>query len=678
VTPRRAGSLLTYINKSHDRGVGLGLLPAGLRLLLTIAVIVGLQYVHDLRHITYALIVAILLLILNLRVRLPRVFSFSIIITFTAIFFGNLLLPDFDCKNSDTFYLPFVRACSIQVASVLALRRVAMLCFGFAWLNATDAIEMAQLTELLLRPLSSGSRPYNRLGMAAFTIFNRLLDEYSLLTQSIALRLRNVRRSFRDKSKFKIVLVYYKTTAVLLRLFSTIPKIAFAVGMHGRSTQIVDKIAMESVCAGYDAGVNILTNVTFTAKRGDFVLLTGPSGSGKTTLLRVIARYIPRIKGFASGKLSVGNEIWLPSLVDLAETLPNVRMVTPDTYEFFLALNVRQELLLHTDDEIRASNAARSMGLIDLLDRDILTLSGGQKMRLVLACVLASEAVVLLLDNPMSQLDASAQSAFLEALAIYIAEKSPIIFVSDRTEQAFYSLANRYFALAGGEVLEIQDHPRPPPAMPLPSQRRTALESSDLPPLAGLANATVTRAGRRVLDGFTFEVYPGEIIAVVGPNGSGKTTAMLALSGLLKLQKGIRFGAAEVGLSFQEPRLQFVAPTTLAELRVKGELTNSAPARLDAFCERELSWLQIQTCSSVLDLSDFHSRLLSVSSMLYESAIIILDEPTTQVPSDHMPILFSRLTELAASGFGVIIVTHVLELAHLCDRVVELSALSAE
>jgi energy-coupling factor transport system ATP-binding protein len=646
----------------YGAGYGLGLIPAGTRLAIAIALITYIQYEYRLAYVEAMLGVDVLLLVLNLRLRFRALFISAVIINFVSIFVGNLAFPPAGCGSQD-----WLHPCALDNAVLFSLRRTAMLLAGFAWLNSTQAEEMADLTLRVLRPLSR-HYPYDRIGLFLFAVFNRMLFEHELLTQSLAIRARNSSASWLQRLRYRFQITYWKLSAVVLRVLSNTPKIAFAIGMHGRLPVNQHAIIrVTQVSAGYEVGTDVIKDINFEAKEGDVIVIRGDPGSGKTTLLRTIARYIPRLNGFARGSVVLGESVWLPSHEELATTLPSLRMVTQDTYEFFLGLTVRQELAMQSSDETDIAAACKQMGIETLLDRDISTLSGGQRIRVILASVLASKTKLLLLDNALSQLDSQARRAFLEGLKIYVEAVRPIVLICDKLEQYFFPIMTRELLLSGGCIVATV-----PPKVRFSLNRIEGSPSQNRPPIAGLVNAKIDRGGQTIIDHFDFAVRESEVIAVTGPNGAGKTTAMLALAGVLPLSAGRRFGSELVGFSFQAPELQFVALKVSEELAVKGRLSGVPASKVSSFCASELGWLRLEPEAEVLDLKSFDARMLSVSSMLQNTKVLVIDEPTTQISFEELPIFAARLSELRTQGISVIIITHVPEVAGLCDRTVEL------
>jgi energy-coupling factor transport system ATP-binding protein len=666
-------------------GIGLSLLSPGARLILTIVTILYLQYEFRWKYIIVLTAVSVALLALNLTLRFKLLFFSSLSITFVFIFIGNIVFPPESCAGTAETIMG-MSACAVDVALFFSIRRVGMLLFGFAWLNATSAAEMADLTRQLLRPFSR-HYPYDRIGMFLFAIFDRLFFEYELANYSLIIRMHPRSDSRVQRFRRKIYVTYLKLSAVILRIFTNTPKIAFAIGMH--APQVERKfgiLRVSDLSAGYDESKSqdVLTDVTFEANEGDVILLRGAPGSGKSTLLRAIARYIPRISGYARGTITVGDETWLPSEVDLTETLPALRMVTQDSYEFFLGLTVRQELALHSRRLEDLQRATALMGIENLLDRDVSSLSGGERIKVILACVLASRVRILLLDNPLSQLDSQARNAFLAGLKIYVREVRPIVIVCDRLDTLFAEVSTRELILERGRLIyrtRVFDDRKTENYGDLSHYKssdiarfQTRENFTDFA-IAGLRNTVVERDGRRVLNQFSLSVFPREIIALTGPNGIGKTTAMLALAGALPIRSGERFGGENIGISFQAPDLQFVTLRVDDELQIKGQLSDSSLKETKLFCVEELTWLGLSYNAQVLDLNPYVSRLLSISSMLQDTKILVIDEPTIEIPLERIPVLAKRLEQLRANGLSVIVITHVPEVMNLCDRIVGMGTL---
>jgi iron complex transport system ATP-binding protein len=184
----------------------------------------------------------------------------------------------------------------------------------------------------------------------------------------------------------------------------------------------------------------ILHDVGFHVAAGTWVGLIGPNGSGKTTLLRTISGVLP-----FRGSIRLWNRPlrgWKPR--DLARRLAFVRQAPTMTFDF----TVEQYVLLgrtahkswlsgyNTDDRARAYDALEQVDLGGFADRSVLSLSGGEQQRVVLAQALAQEAAFLLLDEPTAHLDVHFQYEFLHLIANVTRQGRTVVAVFHDLEQA--------------------------------------------------------------------------------------------------------------------------------------------------------------------------------------------------------------------------------------------------
>lgn len=667
------------INFVRNRGFGLAVLPPVPRLAITIGAILFLQTTTALSVVIQALAVSTLLLLMNLHTRFKWLIVTSALITFGSIFFGNVLFPPARCVLGleNILWLHDIRAffgeCGFDTGIILGLRRVAMLLLGFAWLNATRLNEMADVTAM---PFRHGTfYPYRAVAITPYAIARRIAAEYSISTKSIAIRTppqsRNLVRS-------KIFITFLKLSALILRLFSNTQKVAFAIAMHGSPRPEYQQkvhLQLKNVVAGYDGRI-VLKELSFQANNGDIVYVGGKPGSGKSTLLRTISRYIPRIAGFATGTIKVNDIDWNDVSLQLIETLPSVRVLSSDSYEFFVGITVEQEMLFHASQE-NAERALLSMGLSGMWSRDIETLSGGERMRLALACILASKSKFLILDNPLSQLDAGARESLALALSNYVKEVNPVIIMTDPYPAQFSNIVTRYVELTDGLLVEKGlDCFRALGAetsISTVGSRHVPLRPRSPDVVASLSDAEVSLGGKIIFRGLNFQVHAGEIVGLVGPNGSGKTTAMMALAGTIPLTRGEVSGPTNVGMSFQNPGVQFVRLKVGDELELKPHFAEATDSENALFRERELHWLRLNAGAEVPDLPPTDERLLSVSAMLFRTRVLVIDEPDIELRGQNLEYLLYRINALSDEGTAVIIISHSPRVISFVERVVDLS-----
>lgn len=169
-------------------------------------------------------------------------------------------------------------------------------------------------------------------------------------------------------------------------------------------------LTFRDVTSGYGP-VEILKDISFNVKQGDFFGIIGPNGSGKSTLLKTATKIITPLKGEISVKGRLAKEM---SFNDMARLVA----VVPQDAFFFFPFNVMDVVLMgripfrksrlglcSKDDEKIAMEALKSVDAIDLQDRFIDELSGGERQRVIIAKALAQRPEVLFLDEPTTHLD---------------------------------------------------------------------------------------------------------------------------------------------------------------------------------------------------------------------------------------------------------------------------------
>ena len=181
----------------------------------------------------------------------------------------------------------------------------------------------------------------------------------------------------------------------------------------------------------------------------EVVALVGPSGAGKTTLLRAVSGLLP-----ARGRLCVGSEVWLDSDrgIDLSPEDRSVGLVFQE-YALFPHLTVRKNIEFARG--ARVDGLLNRFGLADLVDAKPGELSGGERQRVALARALARDPAVLLLDEPLSALDAHMRDTVRGELAGLLREAArPTLVVTHDFEDAA-TLASKVGVLVAGRLRQV-------------------------------------------------------------------------------------------------------------------------------------------------------------------------------------------------------------------------------
>ena len=466
-----------------------------------------------------------------------------------------------------------------------------------------------------------------------------------------------------------------------------------------------------------------ISDCTFSVKKGEKIMLCGASGSGKSTLLRLLKRELsPR--GELSGNITLmGKDRSELSDRESAEKIGFV-MQNPDSQTVCdkvsaeLAFGLESFGVKSGEIQSRVGEMAAFFGIETLYDRDISTLSGGQKQLVALCSVMATDPDILLLDEPTAQLDPVAARELLGILdrlnkemgvTIIIAEHDPeelfdscdkILYLAKGKTEFFGTpaLTAKYFvenALEGFLPETAKAFARLCDDLPLNvRQGRAKLEKlgvTDIPKQAdNVADSAEPYAlqcknlwqryeknSPDILKGCDLGIRKGECYGLLGSNGGGKSTLLRVICGLCKpyigtvslfgkKQKAYKNGSLfREMLAFlpQEPVTMFVKESVREDLLQSGEKSAvenvSQRMGIENLLDRhpwDLSGGEIQKCA-------FGKILLA------DPKIIVLDECTKGMDSFAKKALGDVLASLKAEGRTILLVTHDLEFAaQYCDR----------
>ena len=465
-----------------------------------------------------------------------------------------------------------------------------------------------------------------------------------------------------------------------------------------------------------------LVGVDLHVAEAELVLLAGRTGSGKTTLLRTINGLVPHFSGgHLTGDVVVsGRSVRdhqpreLADLVGFVGQDPLTTFVT-DVVEEELAYGMEQLGLDPQTMRRRVEETLDLLGIADLRRRALRTLSGGQQQRVAIGAVLTMHPKVLVLDEPTSALDPTAAEDVLGTLARLVEDLGLTVLLAEHRMERVIPFADRLLVVEDGRVTGgptaemLESSPVAPPVVelgrlagwqPLPvsvreARRRTPalLETLGTPParppavpVSALLQArdVVVRYGSTVaVREVSLSVGAGRVVALMGRNGSGKSSLLWALQGSGRRDAGQVdvAGADPSTLSADRARaLVGLVPqnaTDLLYLETVDEECDAADAQAGAVPG---------SCRLLLDRfapgigGDRHPRDLSEGQRLSlvlaivltaRPSVIALDEPTRGLDYRAKQQLADVVAGLAADGCGVLVATHDVEfVAQVADEVV--------
>ncbi len=440
----------------------------------------------------------------------------------------------------------------------------------------------------------------------------------------------------------------------------------FDIGFHELSVRYPDRAA------------DALSGVSETIGEGEVVAIAGPSGCGKTTLCLALTGFVPEmIPARVSGDVTLGERSVLGTAPESLAT--SVGLVQQDPDAQICTLNVWQEVafgpenlgLAAADVRARVERALDATGIASLRDRTTTTLSGGEKQRLAIASILAMEPRVLLFDEPTANLDPRGVLDLFRVLSEWMREGEKTLVVVEHRIDALRALRPRLLLLDRGRLVdryperERLDYAR----LGLRGGWSRAREGEG----AGDDVVSLDRVsfgyGSPLLQNLTFSLRRGEIVAILGPNGGGKTTLLRLLADLEAPQKGkIERADAQVGFVFQHPHQQLFERTVRQEM----ELGHPMPSLVGE--DLEAARLSDLENAAPLSLSFGEQRRLTVATALARRPnVLLLDEPFGGQDRRNVLWMIDRMRDVARGGGAVAFVTHDVPLAAaLADRVLYL------
>lgn len=440
-----------------------------------------------------------------------------------------------------------------------------------------------------------------------------------------------------------------------------------------------------------------LKNIDLTVKTGECVLLTGPSGCGKTTILRLINGLIPHFyPGVLSGDIFIdGGSVKERELYDTALIIgtvfqnPRTQFYNVDTTGE-LAFGCENRGLPEQEIYTRIDRTVAHFRMASLMDRNIFRLSDGEKQKIACASVNVSEPKIILLDEPSANLDYTATLMLRELILRWKAEGKTIIAAEHRIAY-LWDIIDRAVVLRDGEIVgEFTGSGKEELTQNQLTQmglRTTVTESpaemqmdsfreGDRPITLRNFHFAYHGEKKNIVDIPMLQIAAGQITAIVGANGAGKTSFLNCLCGLEKRCKGTLEYEGKLYDSKSRKKLCFmVMQDTGNQLFTESVLDEVLISLKKGTANEKETAMEIIRNLDLADFADRHPQSLSggqkqrlaiACALASGRELLLLDEPTSGLDYAHMKETAALLEKLRSMGTTILVVTHDSELIRAC------------
>ena len=486
----------------------------------------------------------------------------------------------------------------------------------------------------------------------------------------------------------------------------------------------METIRLEHVTFSYPlAEGNALKDVSFAIEPSEFIVLCGKSGCGKSTLLKQLKKNLSPYGNLQGQVLYCGEPV---ADLDDRRSVTEIGFVQQNPDNQIVTDKVWHELAfglesLGMDNATIKRKVAEMASYFDIqgwFRKNVSELSGGQKQLLNLASIMAMQPKLLILDEPTSQLDPIAASEFLSTIYKINRDLGTTIIISEHRLEEIFPMADKVMVMDKGEVIafdepgkigeflsgesEADRHPMfyglpavmiifssvlPDEKSPL-TIREGRLKAAELlegkspevttpveeQPAESSGKAVITvkdlwfkysRESGEVLRGLNLSVEENQWYCLLGGNGTGKSTTLKMIAGMLKAQRGtVKTDRDIMSMLPQNPQALFTEITVEEELLEALHFMKMSDSSRIEHVNAMLKLMEIEHLrkANPYDLSGGEQQRLALGKiLLLEPKILLLDEPTKGLDPFFKRTLAGILRKLVESGVTIFMVSHDVE-----------------
>lgn len=467
-------------------------------------------------------------------------------------------------------------------------------------------------------------------------------------------------------------------------------------------------VSLQKVRFSYDGGKTwILDGIDLEIAYGQRIAIIGKNGSGKSTLAKIIAGLSSPDSGIVTLcgiKVFEANNVDSKAYQKARESIgalfqsPEDQIVTT-VVEDDVAFGLENLCASKEFMKQNISNALRAVNMENHRFSDPSNMSGGQQQRVAIASSIATKSKLLVLDEPTSMLDSCAKEDVNKLFNKLQTSGTTIVQVTHKISEC--KNADRILMLENGKLrdvslLELDEFftEKSPAVIGSKSMTKNVENSNTAIEISNL-NVSYTNSQTPIIRDYSLSVKSGEIVAIMGKNGCGKSTLAKAICALIKYDSGsicvngikisektsksqMREIRKNIGYVMQLPEQQLFAQTVFEDVAYGPKNFGLEGRELHSRVLNALKSLHIEHLAqkSPFELSGGQQRLAAIAGVLAcNPKILVLDEPTAGLDFEYAKIVLKILSDLHNKGVTIIVITHDLnEAKSLGARIVTLDS----
>ena len=436
----------------------------------------------------------------------------------------------------------------------------------------------------------------------------------------------------------------------------------------------------------------VLDRVNFKINKGECILLIGVSGSGKSTLIHLMNGLIPTLyEGQLEGEILFKNK----DLKDIEsyDISKNIGYVSQDPRGHFFTTNTTSELVFSMENygiplnemKKKYSELVNLLELEKLVDKNIIYISSGERQKIAIGCSLSLEPEIIILDEPSSNLDIQTIGKLKDTIRKWKEKKATIIIAEHRLRYLI-DIADKFIYMKDGQIHTIftnEEFKR----LSNDILNNMGLRSINPVNFKDLKNFIKVDSKINIKNfEFSYNKTPflnikntllpqNAIIAVLGSNGSGKSTFSKCLCGVEEKAKGVleietdtystRERLRKCFMVMQDVNHQLFTESVKEEILLSIEDNENEEQMVKEICKK-LNLMEFLDCHPMSLSGGQKQRVAIASAIASNREILVLDEPTSGLDFKNMKEVSNEMIRLKESGKTIFIITHDPELVACC------------